>query len=307
MHQEDGPGGIAGDTFARTDHQEDEPNGTAGDLPANTGHQEDPPERTAGEPLANIDQQECQPAAREPLVDTEQQAEPQPQTLAAHIQEHENIEAAAQDRANAAIVKIRRETDSAYHFAFDKAIREIRSDQNRNFDRKLEETIEQFRQTLEGLTREHANELQGLEAAARENQDLHDRQMDQLRSEIDRNREEADQHREALVKAHSQRLIAAAEDSNKERAEQLRQYTEICSETAVSLTERLDEAIRKSSGTIDSRLREHRTAVGREQQQKTEQAMAAAEARWKKRAAALLVVTLTASAIAVAALVTAVL
>ena len=323
MQQEDGPGRIAGDTFAITEHQEDEPAGTAGDLPARATHQEDPPEHTAGEPLADTEQEEGQPAAGEPLVDTEQQeGQPatggplvdteqqtaqQPQTLATHIQEHENIEVVAQDRADAVIERIRRQTDSAYHFAFDKAIREIRSDQNRNFDRKLEETIEQFRQTLEGLTRQHTNGLQDLESAARENQDRHDRQMDLLQSEIDRNRQEAEQHQEELVKAHIQKLTTAAEDSKKESAEQLRQYTQICSETAVNLTERLDEAIKKNSGMIDSKLREHRTAVGREQRQKTEEAIAAAEAKWKKRSAALLVVALTASAIAAAALVTAIL
>ena len=74
-----------------------------------------------------------------------------------------SIETAAQDRADATVEKIRRETERTYHLEFDRAIREIRSDQNRNFNQKLDEAIGQFRETLEGLAREYSGKLQDLE------------------------------------------------------------------------------------------------------------------------------------------------
>ena len=129
--------------------------------------------------------------------------------------------------------------------------------------------------------------------------------MEQFQSETDRNREEAAQHREELDKAHSRRLSAAAEEARREREEQLEQYQKICSDTTVDLAERLDNAIKTNARNIDSRLREHRTESTREQQQKTLEGIAATEAKWKRRTAAILTATLAASALAVAALLTA--
>ena len=154
---------------------------------------------------------------------------------------------------------------------------------------------------------EYSGKLQDLETGTKENREQHDRLMEQLRAEADRNREEAAQHREELDKAHSRRLSAAAEDARREREEQLEQYRKVCSDTTSDLAKRLDDAIKTNARNIDSRLREHRTATVREQQQKILEVIAATEARWKKRMAVVLTLTLTATAIAAAALLAAVL
>ena len=182
MHPEDEPDDTAGDTLASARHPEYPPDDTGRDPPVTTGHPEDGPDGN-------------------PTETTGARADHQPQNLATHIQEHENVEKAAQDRADAAVEKMRQETERTYHLEFDRAIREIRSDQNRNFNQKLDEAIGQFRETLEGLAREYSGKLQDLETGNRENQEQHDRLMGQLQSEIDRNQEEAAQHREELDKA----------------------------------------------------------------------------------------------------------
>ena len=288
MQPEDGPDEVSGESVATTGQQEDPPEGTAGDTLAGTGHPEVEPDENLPE-------------------NTELQVAQQTPPMADHIQQHQDIEAAAQDRADAAIQRIRREIESQYHFAFDRAIREIRSDQNRNFNKKLDETIAQFKETLEGLTREYSGKLQDLEAGTRDNREQHDRLMEEIRSAIKLDREEAGQRREELEGDHRRRLATLAEDSQRERAEQLEQYRQICTDTTGDLTEKVDGVIRANARTIDSKLREHRTESIREQQRKTLEAIAAAEAKWKKRTAVILTVTLTASALAIAALLTAVL
>ena len=287
-------------------HLKHGPDNTAGDTIASTNHPECPPDGAAGEPLVNNDNPEDGPEGH-PTATTGPQDDHQTPTLAVHIQKHEDIETAAQDRADATVEKIRRETERTYHLEFDRAIREIRSDQNRNFNQKLDEAIGQFRETLEGLAREYSGKLQDLETGNRENREQHDPLMEQLRAEADRNRGEAAQHREELDKAHSRRNTAAAEEARREQEEQLEQYRKICSDTTQDLAKKLDEAIRTNTRNIDSRLREHRTATVREQQQKTLEVISATEARWKKRMAVVLTITLTASAIAATALLTAVL
>ncbi len=288
MQPEDGPDEVSGESVATTGQQEDPPEGTAGDTLAGTGHPEVEPDENLPE-------------------NTELQVAQQTPPMADHIQQHQDIEAAAQDRADAAIQRIRREIESQYHFAFDRAIREIRSDQNRNFNKKLDETIAQFKETLEGLAREYSGKLQDLEAGTRDNREQHDRLMEEIRSAIKLDREEAGQRREELEGDHRRRLATLAEDSQRERAEQLEQYRQICTDTTGDLTEKVDGVIRANARTIDSKLREHRTESIREQQRKTLEAIAAAEAKWKKRTAVILTVTLTASALAIAALLTAVL
>ena len=247
MQPEDGPDEVSGESVATTGQQEDPPEGTAGDTLAGTGH----PEVEPDENLPEI---------------TELQVAQQLPALADHIQQHQDIEAAAQDRADAAIQRIRREIESQYHFAFDRAIREIRSDQNRNFNKKLDETIAQFKETLEGLAREYSGKLQDLEAGTQKNREQHDRLMEELRSAIKLDREEAGQRREELEGDHRRRLATLAEDSQRERAEQLEQYRQICTDTTGDLTEKVDGVIRANARTIDSKLREHRTESIREQQ-----------------------------------------
>ena len=143
-------------------HLKHGPDNTAGDTIASTNHPECPPDGAAGEPLVNNDNPEDGPEGH-PTATTGPQDDHQTPTLAVHIQKHEDIETAAQDRADATVEKIRRETERTYHLEFDRAIREIRSDQNRNFNRKLDETIAQFRETLEALAMEYSGKLQDLE------------------------------------------------------------------------------------------------------------------------------------------------
>ena len=263
MYPGDGPDNIAGDTVASARHPEYPPDDTDVEIPVTIEQLEDEPDGS-------------------PMETTGAQVDHQPQTLAVHIREHENIETAAQDRANATVDKMRQETERTYHFEFDKAIREIRSDQNRNFNRKLDDTVAQFREKLEALAMEYSGKLQDLEAGSRENRDQHDRLMEQLQSEVDRNREEAAHHQEELDKAHGRRLTAADEETRREREEQLEQYRKVCSDTTADLTNRLDDAIRTNARTIDAKLREHRNENAREQQRKTLELITAAEAKWKE-------------------------
>ena len=81
MHPEDGPDNTAGDTVASARHPEYPPGDTGRESPVATGQLEDGPDGS-------------------PMETAAAQADHQTPTLAAHIQKHEDIETAAQDRAN---------------------------------------------------------------------------------------------------------------------------------------------------------------------------------------------------------------
>ena len=241
------------------------------------------------------------------LAKTAQQVAQQSRTLALHIRQHDGIEAAAQEKANVLIDKLRTDLESAYQSVLERTAQEIRSRQDRQFSEKLDQALAGFNNEVKELTGEFAAKLQDhlkeMEEAGRESQDRHARLMEQVESEIARNREEGQQQRQALEKSHDSRLSLATEALHNAREEQSRQYEQLCSDTVGKTAGLLDNALEENARATDSRLEEHRTRTNLEQREYTESSVAASEAKWKRTAWFLLALTLTATAIAAAALV----
>ena len=141
------------------------------------------------------------------LAKTAQQVAQQSRTLALHIRQHDDIEAAAQEKANVLIDKLRTDLESAYQSVLERTAQEIRSRQGRQFSEKLDQALAGFNNEVKELTGEFAAKLQDhlkeMGEAGRESQDRHARLMEQVESEIARNREEGQQQSANVVKATS--------------------------------------------------------------------------------------------------------
>ena len=254
-------------------------------------------------PMENTGSDETEPA-EEVLAKTAQQVAQQSRTLALHIRQHDDIEAAAQEKADTVVGKLRDDLESAYREALDATSREIITHQDRQFGERLTRELAAFGDRVREITGEFASRLQGqieeMERAAGESQDLHDRQMAQVESEIAKSRQEAEGHRQSLEKAHDTRLTQATEALDRARAEQDTHYEQLCSETIGNTRELLDGALEENSRATDAKLEDHRARVEEEQRASTAEAIQSVETRRKRSEKVLLAIALAAAAVAVA-------
>ena len=254
-------------------------------------------------PRENTGTDETEPA-EEVLAKTAQQVAQQSRTLALHISQHDDIEAAAQEKADAVVGKLRDDLESAYRAALDVTSREITSHQDRQFGERLTRELAAFGDRVREITGEFSSRLQGqieeMERAASESQALHGRQMAQMESQISRNRKEAEEQRQSMEKAHDARLTQATESLNRARAEQDARYEQLCAETIGNTRELLEGALEENSRATDGKLEDHRTRVEEEQRASTAEAIQAVETRRKWSEKAILAIALTAAAVAVA-------
>lgn len=247
--------------------------------------------------------------AEEVLAKTAQQVAQQSRTLALHIRQHDDIEAAAQEKADSVIEKLRADLESAYQAALDATSGEILSHQDQQFKERLTRELAAYGDRVREITGEFAGKLQGqieaMERASRESQALHDRQLAQVQSEIIRNRNDAEEQRQSLEKAHDARLTQATEVLDRARTEQDTRYEQLCSETIGNARELVDGALEEHSRTTDAKLEDHRARVEEEQRANTAEAIKTAETRRKRSERVLLAITLAAAAMAVASFITA--
>ena len=254
-------------------------------------------------PMENTGTDETE-SAEEVLAKTAQQVSQQSRTLALHIRQHDDIEAAAQEKADAVVGKLREELGSAYQAALDTTSREIISHQNRQFEERLTRELANFGDRVREIAGEFSSRLHGqieeMEIADRESQALHDRQMAQVESEIARNRKEGEEQRQSLEKAHDARMTKATEALDRTRAEQDARYEQLCSETIRNTRELLDGALEENSGATDAKLEDHRARVAEEQRTSTAEAIHAVENKRKRSERVLLAIALATAAVAVA-------
>ena len=254
-------------------------------------------------PMENTGTDETEPA-EEVLAKTAQQVAQQSRTLALHISQHDDIEAAAQEKADAVVGKLRDDLESSYRAALDATSREIISHQDRQFGERLTRELAAFGDRVREITGEFSSRLQGkieeMERAASESQALHGRQTAQMESQISRNRKEAEEQRQSMEKAHDARLTQATESLNRSRAEQDARYEQLCSETIGNTRELVEGALQENSRATDAKLEDYRTRVEEEQRASRAEAIQAAEIRRKRSEKTILAIALTAAAVAVA-------
>ena len=244
------------------------------------------------------------------LASMAEQVAQQSRTTALHISQHDDIEAAAQERANAVIDRIRADLQEAHQAALTRATEAMTASHGRELHQNLTRIAERFNETLQELTDHHTNllkeHLDVLERVGQRNAEQHGREVEELRSEIQNSREQAQRQRQETDEAHAANLAEAATVLREERQEQQQQYEQICSQTTTEMKRLLDTALGENTRETDRKLEEAGAALA-QQGRDTDEALAASNAQWRRLVTILMGATVTATAVAVAALVMALL
>ena len=208
--------------------------------------------------------------SEEVLAKVASQVAQQSRTLALHVRQHDDIEAAAQQKADAVIENLRVSLESAHQAAVEGAAGNIQSELDREFRQSMTQALDEFRTSLGELTREHTATLKA-----------------QLQE---------------IEKTGAAALSNATETIRNEREEQRAEYQQLRTDTTNTLTELMNTTLEENSRATKTNLEEHSRTVEREQTERTEAALAIARGERKKYSAITLAGTAAAVAIAVAAL-----
>ena len=242
------------------------------------------------------------------LASMAEQVAQQSRTTALHISQHDDIEAVAQEQANAVIEGIRADLEAAHQAALARATEAMTASHRGELHQNLTSIAERFNETLQELTDHHAGILKGhveaLEELGKRSAERHAREMEELRSEIENSRGQA--QRQEMDEAHAANLAALDSALREEREEQQRQYREICSRTTTEVGGLVEAALEENARDTDRKLEEAGAALAR-QGRDTREALAASNARWRRLSIILVGATAVATAVAVAALVMALL
>ena len=124
-------------------------------------------------------------------------------SMAQQVAQHDDIEAAAQERANAVIDRVRADLEAAHQAALARATEVMTASHGRELHQNLTRIAERFNQTLQELTDHHTGILQGHVAALKEleqaSAERHGREVEELRSELQNLREQAQRQRQAML------------------------------------------------------------------------------------------------------------
>ena len=239
------------------------------------------------------------------LASMAEQVAQQSRTTALHISQHDDIETAAQERANAVIEGARAELEAAHQAALARATEAMTASHGRELHQSLTRIAGRFNETLQELTDHHTGILQGqvdaLKKLEQEGEERHVREVEELRSELQNSREQARMQRQEMDEAHAAHLAEAGNALRQERQEQEQQYRQICSQTTVEMRQLLDTALEENARDTDRKLEEAGVALAR-QGEDTQEVLAASNARWRRVTAILIGAMATATAVAVAAL-----
>ena len=208
--------------------------------------------------------------SEEVLAKVASQVAQQSRTLALHVRQHDDIEAAAQQKADAVIENLRVSLESAHQAAVEGAAGNIQSELDREFRQSMTQALDEFRTSLGELTREHTATLKA-----------------QLQE---------------IEKTGAAALSNATETIRNEREEQRAEYQQLRTDTTNTLTELMNTTLEENSRATKTNLAEHSRTVEREQTERTEAALAIARGERKKYSTITLAGTAAAVAIAVAAL-----
>ena len=180
------------------------------------------------------------------LASMAQQVAQQSRTTALHISQHDDIEALAQERANAVIGGIRADLEEAHQAALARATEAMTASHRRELHQNLTSIAERFNESLQELMDHHAGILKGhvdaLEELEKQSAERHGREVEEIRSAIENSRGQAQRQRQEMDEAHAANLAAAARALRQERQEQQQQYREICSGTTAEVGGLLEAA-----------------------------------------------------------------
>ena len=271
-------------------------------------------------------------ALGEVIANTAQLAAQSARTLALHIGQHDDIDAQAEEKAKIVTEKVIADLESEQKTTVDKAAEEVEERLQQQFQAETARIMDGFNNNLREAAETHAAELRSilltLEGTRQEDREEHQRQMLEVHAKMTNATEEAERRRIELEESHENKIAAAVDAIRTEREKQLAEYEVLRSETTASMQEITEGALDEHSKSIDAKLEQSSRETDAKLEQNVEatdakfseveqaaadrkaeadEAMAKSEARWRRTAVITAGVAATATAVAIAALVAALL
>ena len=242
--------------------------------------------------------------AEELLATIAQQVAQASRTTALHIEQHDDIEKAAQEKADIVISKVRETLETAHQSALDQATEALKSSHNRELHTNLTTIAKKFNETLDDLVRHHRSTLQEhietLKKADEERAESHSQEMGQVRNEVQRAEDQTQAQRMEMEDSHREALAQTANTLEREREARNERYQQLCSDTTTRMEEILAGALEESAKTNEARFTETRETIAR-QKADADAALAERDTKWRRTTLILAGATLTSIAAAIAA------
>ena len=242
--------------------------------------------------------------AEELLATIAQQVAQDSRTTALHIEQHDDIEKAAQEKADVVISKVRETLETAHQSALDQATEALKSSHNQELHTNLTTIAKKFNETLDDLVRRHRSTLQEhietLKKADEERAESHSQEMDRIRNEVQRAEDQAQAQRREMEDSHREALAQTANTLEREREARNERYQQLCSDTTTRMEEILAGALEESAKTNEAKFTETRETIAR-QKADADAALAERDTKWRRTTLILAGATLTAIAAAIAA------
>ena len=242
--------------------------------------------------------------AEELLATITQQVAQASRTTALHIEQHDDIEKAAQEKAGVVISKVRETLETAHQSALDQATEALKSSHNQELHTNLTTIAKKFNETLDDLVRRHRSTLQEhietLKKADAERAESHSQEMDRVRNEIQRAEDQTQAQRREMEDSHREALAQTANTLEREREAQNERYQQLCSDTTTRMEEILAGALEEGAKTNEAKFTETRETVAR-QKADADASLAERDTKWRRTILILAGATLTAIAAAIAA------
>ena len=243
--------------------------------------------------------------AEELLATIAQQVAQASRTTALHIEQHDDIEKAAQEKAGVVISKVRETLETAHQSALDQATEALKSSHNQELHTNLTTIAKKFNETLDDLVRHHRSTLQEhietLKKADAERAESHSQEMDRVRNEVQRAEDQAQAQRREMEDSHRDALAQTANTLEREREAQNERYQQLCSDTTTTrMEEILADALEEGAKTNEAKFTETRETIAR-QKADADAALAERDTKWRRTTLILAGATMTAIAAAIAA------
>ena len=242
--------------------------------------------------------------AEELLATIAQQVAQASRTTALHIEQHDDIEKAAQEKAGVVISKVRETLETAHQSALDQATEALKSSHNQELHTNLTTIAKKFNETLDDLVRRHRSTLQEhietLKKADEERAESHSQEMDRVRNEVQRAEDQTQAQRREMEDSHREALAQTANTLEREREARNERYQQLCSDTTTRMEEILAGALEESAKTNEAKFTETRETIAR-QKADADAALAERDTKWRRTTLILAGATLTAIAAAIAA------
>ena len=242
--------------------------------------------------------------AEELLATIAQQVAQASRTTALHIEQHDDIEKAAQEKADVVISKVRETLETAHQSALDQATEALKFSHNQELHTNLTTIAKKFNETLDDLVRHHRSTLQEhietLKKADEERAESHSQEMDRVRNEAQRAEDQTQAQRREMEDSHREALAQTANTLEREREARNERYQQLCSDTTTRMEEILAGAFEEGAKTNEAKFTETRETIAG-QKADADAALAERDTKWRRTTLILAGATLTSIAAAIAA------